>query len=151
MNTGKVPSELSIRDFRMEDYDALISFWDESGLSYRPKGRDSRDDFERQLKLGTTIYLIAEIEGKMVGTLLGTHDGRKGWINRLAVSPGQRHKGIARRLVDELEERFELLGIGIVACMVEDWNEESLEVFDKLGYKRFPGITYFTKRKNEEI
>jgi len=35
--------------------------------------------------------------------------------------------------------------------MVEDWNPMSLEVFERLGYKRHPDIVYFSKRKNPEV
>jgi ribosomal protein S18 acetylase RimI-like enzyme len=142
---------MMIRDLRIEDYDDMVKIWEESGLSYRPKGRDSREEIERQLKLPTSIFLAAEKDGKLAGVLLGTHSGRKGWINRLAVEPKFQKQGVARTLVSELEKRCFALGIGIIGSMVEDWNKASAEVFDRLGYERFDGIIYFRKRINKEI
>jgi len=140
-----------IRELTMKDYDALIRLWNDAGLLYKPQGRDKRDNIERQLKQSNTLYLIAEIDNRIVGSILGTHDSRKGWINRLAVSPSHRREGLAKRLVKEIEDRFSELGIDIMACMVEDWNTMSLQVFERLGYKRHPYIIYFSKRKNPEV
>ena len=135
----------------MDDYDALIALWKEAGLKFKPKGRDSREDIGRQLKLKTAIYLVAEVDGRMVGAVLGTHDGRKGWINRLAIIPSYQGQGVGRRLVEELERGFSELGIGIIASLVENWNKVSLEAAENYGYKKFEGVTYFTKKRDDDI
>ncbi|MFX1362997.1 MAG: GNAT family N-acetyltransferase [Promethearchaeota archaeon] len=140
-----------MRKLTAKDYDALIRLWNDAGLPYKPQGRDKREDIENQLKQPNTLYLIAEVDNVIVGSILGTHDSRKGWINRLAVSPCHRRKGLAKRLVKEVENRFSELGIDIMACMVEDWNTMSLEVFERLGYTRHPDIIYLSKRKNPGV
>ena len=48
--------------------------------------------------------------GGIVGVVLGTYDGRRGWILRLAVHPDQRRQGFATRLVQEVERRLAALG-----------------------------------------
>ncbi len=142
---------VTIREMRIEDYDALVKLWKDASLPFRPDGRDSREEIERQLGLPTSIYLMAEMEGAIVGVVLGTHDGRKGWINRLAVAPEHRGRGIARMLVEETEKRLFALGMGIVTVMIEDWNKTSAKVFKKLGYEPFEGIIYMRKRKDPGI
>jgi hypothetical protein len=62
--------------------------WQEAGIHYRPGGRESRSHLAKELEGGQAIFLVAVAEGKVVGVVLGTHDGRKGWINRLAVAKG---------------------------------------------------------------
>jgi ribosomal protein S18 acetylase RimI-like enzyme len=64
--------------------------------------------------------LVAESNGKIVGTVLGTHDGRKGWINRQAVDHVFRRKNIAKKLVSEAEKWFEESGLEIFACVIEN-------------------------------
>jgi ribosomal protein S18 acetylase RimI-like enzyme len=142
---------ITIRELRPEDYDALVALWEAAGLPYKPKGRDSREAITHQLKLPTAIYLVAELDGTMVGSVLGTHDGRKGFINRLAVDPAYRGRGIARRLVAEVERRLENLGIEIVEALIEDWNEVSMKVFERLGYVKHPDILYYSKRKHPDV
>jgi ribosomal protein S18 acetylase RimI-like enzyme len=143
--------EVQIREFCMKDFDNLIDLWGKADLVYRPKGRDRRDKIENELKKETSIFLVAEDEGNLIGSVFGTHDGRKGWINRLAVSPKYRKKSIARKLVFEVEKRFDELGLDIIACMVEGWNTDSMMVFEKLGYEKYPDVAYFTKRKNWNV
>ncbi len=140
-------ADVKIRRFRIEDYDALIALWDEARLSYRPKGRDRRDKIEKEIRHSNAVFLVAEANDKLVGSVFGTHDGRKGWINRVAVSPACRKQGIGARLVKEAEKRLEDLGIEIIACLIEDRNTVSRAVFERLGYKRHTDITYFSKRK----
>ncbi|MBE0712033.1 MAG: GNAT family N-acetyltransferase, partial [Candidatus Aminicenantes bacterium] len=76
-----------------------------------------------------------------------THDGRKGWINRLAVDAALRKRGIGAFLVREAEGWLESRGMDILACLIEDDNAVSMAVFEKLGYKKHPEIIYFAKRK----
>lgn len=140
-----------IRRIVIDDYDKLISLWDRSGLPYRPRGRDARERIARELQGPCAVFLAAEVDGGLVGAVLGTHDGRKGWINRLCVAPEHRRKGIGRSLVRAVEERLEEIGIEIVTCLVETWNEESMAFFSSLGYVRHDDIVYFSKRKSPEV
>lgn len=140
-----------IRKLRIEDYDALLDLWNQAKLPYKPKGRDRRDNIERALQQPSAVFLVAEKNEKLVGSIFGTHDGRRGWINRLAVSPSYRQQGIAAQLVKEVEMRLDAMGIEIVACMVEDWNVASMEVFKRLGYTRHSDIIYFSKRKHLDV
>jgi len=136
-----------IRKATISDYNTIVSIWEAAGLPYRPLGRDSRESIEKEMKKGFGYFLIAEVDGKVVGLVLLTHDGRKGWINRLAIIPEFRKQGIGKALVDKAESILDELGIGIYACLIEDYNKSSLEVFQKLGYNEFPGMHYLTKRK----
>ena len=142
---------VSLRPLTIDDYDGLRALWEEAGLPYRPNGRDTRENISSQMRSDCSIYLVAEEDGRMVGAVLGTHDGRKGWINRLAVAPDHRKRGIAAMLVHAVEERLLERGIEIFACQIEDWNEPSMTVFDHLGYTRHDDIIYFTKRLRPDV
>ncbi len=139
-----------IREFRIEDYDKVIALWNDCGLPYRPNGRDSRHRVEEELKQGSSLFLVAEVNGKLVGSVLGTQDGRKGWINRLSVHPSFRHRGIARKLVAEVERRFSQLGLAVVACLVMQDNTSSKRFFESIGYECYSDIAYFSKRTSPD-
>jgi ribosomal protein S18 acetylase RimI-like enzyme len=143
-----------IKRLRFSDYDELLSVWERAGLPARPKGRDSRPEMRRQMGLGTSIYLkvVANEGGKdrIVAVALGTHDGRKGWINRLAVLPEYRRRGLGRLLVNELEKRFRRMGFDIYCGLIETYNDESMAFFARLGYVRHEDIIYYSKRKSEK-
>lgn len=146
----KDPTAVSIRDLSIADYDELIRLWGEAGLPSRPQGRDSREAIARQMVGDTSIFLGAEQNGKLVAAVLGTHDGRKGWINRLAVHPTHRRRGIGRALVYAVEARLHGMGIGIIGSLIEDWNEDSMAFFARLGYLAHTDIVYFSKRRSPE-
>lgn len=143
---------MKIRKLKIKDYDELIELWQKVKLlSYRPYGRDRRDNIKNQLKQKYSIFLVAEIKGRIIGSIFGTHDGRRGWINRLAVLPDYQRQGIGARLVKAVEKQLTQQGIDIVASLIEDENQVSMKVFERLGYKKHNDIVYFSKRKNQKV
>ena len=144
-------TKIIIRKFKIKDYDKVIVLWKKTHLPYKPKGRDSRKNIAQQIKQANTIYLVAEQNNNIIGAVLGTHDSRKGYINRLAVMPVFQNKGIGRHLVKEAEKHMHKIGIGIITSLVEDWNKTSLKVFERLGYIEHKDIRYFSKRKSSQI
>lgn len=148
---GNEEKGITIRKLRIEDHGDLIALWKEAELPYKPEGRDKKENIGRELSAETAVFLVAEFNGKIIGSIFGTHDGRKGWINRLAVAPLHRRKGIAARLVQEVEKRLYDKGIEIIACLIEDWNGSSMAAFQRMGYKRHDDIIYLSKRKHKDV
>ncbi|MBN1861213.1 MAG: GNAT family N-acetyltransferase [Candidatus Thermoplasmatota archaeon] len=147
----KNKNKVIIRKMTQKDYDPIIRLWKEGNLPYRPRGRDSNKNFQRQLQQPTSLYFIAQIDNHIIGAVLGTHDGRKGWINRLVVAPSYRKRGIANLLVKEIERQLAARKIDIIACLIEEWNTSSMQVFQQLGYVKHTDILYFSKRKNKYV
>ncbi len=141
---------MTIREFRLEDYDSVIALWQHAGLLHRPHGRDSREHIARELQGHSAVFLVAEHEGMLIGSVFGTHDGRKGWINRLATAPEYRGQGVARILVADVEKRLHHMGIRIVACLIEKDSTESMQFFEKIGYTRHTDIFYYSKRESAD-
>lgn len=152
MANGTVSDGIVFRDFRPGDYGRVMELWAEGGLPLKPQGRDTRENIVRQVALPNVRFLVAEDgDGRVVGTVLATHDGRKGWINRLAVDAALRRRGLGARLVAEAERWLEAQGLDILACLIEDGNAVSMAVFESLGYKKHPEIVYFAKRKRPDV
>jgi ribosomal protein S18 acetylase RimI-like enzyme len=145
-------SEITVRTLSLEDYDRWMSVWQRAGLhSIRPQGRDSREAFSRQLASATHTMIGLELSRELIGVVLVTHDGRKGWINRLAVLPEYRRQGYAMRLVAEAEQVLCAQGMIVIAVLIEPGNDVSLALFGKLGYVELPGgMHYLTKRDSED-
>jgi ribosomal protein S18 acetylase RimI-like enzyme len=141
---------ITIRDFRLDDYEAVLRLWTEAGLPFRPLGRDRRGTVATELEGGRAVFLLAEAEGLLVGVILGTHDGRKAWINRLAIVPAFQRRGIASLLVREVETQMAALGLDITAALVESDNQVSLRFFREIGYVHDPGIEYVSRRRSPE-
>jgi ribosomal protein S18 acetylase RimI-like enzyme len=97
-----------------------------------------------------SLFLVAEADGRLVGSLLGTTDGRKGWVNRLAVNPEWQRKGVALALLMEMEKRFDQRGILVLCALIQGDNSSSIAFFRKAGYEEDPTVVYYSKRKGRE-
>ena len=145
-------SSLEIRSLAIVDYDALIDLWQRTGLSYKPKGRDAREKIAKEMAANPQGFLGMFLDGRMVAFVLATFDGRKGWINRLAVDPDFRGCGYGVRMIAEAENVLrEHFGAEIIAALVEPENEPSKQLFAKCGYKLWEGLHYFTKREHPDV
>ncbi len=140
-----------IRRLTIGDYDELIKLWERSSLPFKPKGRDNRQEIARQMNANPELFLGA-FEGRtLVGTVVGSYDGRKGWINRLAVDPDHRRQGIGQILIARIEKSLREKGARIIAALVEKSNLKSINLFEKLGYVTDKEILYLSKRESEDV
>lgn len=145
--TGK----MQIEPLSFDSYKSIIRLWKDAQLSFRPKGRDSSEEMKLQFEQDSDIILGAFESGELIGVIFGSDDGRKGWINRLAVHPDHRERKIALSLIETLEKALEKRGRKIICTLIEDWNESSFSLFNKMGYVRHDDIIYLSKRESEEI
>lgn len=149
--TGVSPDSVSFRTYVPDDYDRLISLWDAAGLPYKAAGRDAKKRIEQELMHGVGRIILAESQGMLIAAVLATHDGRKGWINRLAVLPAWRRGSIGRLLMNEAEAWLRSQGMEIFTCLIETYNHTSMAFFEKLGYCRHDDIIYFSKRLHDDV
>jgi len=139
-----------IRSAVVEDYDDILAVWSAAGLKVSRDGRDGAPAFREQLVWFADLYLVACDGDRIVGVVLGTHDLRKGWINRLAVLPEYRGRGIATALVSACDTALRGHGIHITAALVEPPNPASSRVMEKLGFRTDVAVTYFRKAAGPE-
>lgn len=141
----------SIMPVAADDYDEIVKVWREAGLSVRRSGRDARSAFVQQLSHFPDLYLKAAIYGRIVGVVFGTHDWRKGWINRLAVLPEYRRRGVGAALVLACDAAIRGHGIGIVSAFIDEDNRASAAFFEKLGYLADVPVIYYRKLDRADI
>ncbi len=146
-------SDLQLRRLNASHYSALIELWTAADLPIKAQGRDSEAEYQQQLTLPQLAFfgLFDKEADRLVATILVSHDGRKGWLNRLAVRSDYRRRGLGRRLIDHAEKWLNEQGIGIYACLIEGGNDTSLAAFQSSGYLDFDGIHYLTKRIKPDI
>jgi L-amino acid N-acyltransferase YncA len=127
-----------------------MNLWQRSGLSsQRPQGRDSREAFARQLESGVQTVLGLEKKEQLIGAVIATHDGRKGWINRLVIDADHRRQGYAKRLIAAAEQVLCTQGMRVIAALIEHENKASLALFQEEGYLS-GDVHYVSKRDTAE-
>ncbi|OGS56383.1 MAG: hypothetical protein A3K60_08585 [Euryarchaeota archaeon RBG_19FT_COMBO_56_21] len=143
----KARGKLLIRPLTAAEIPEMIEVWKASGLPYKPKGRDSLKNLKTQWNHDKELFLGAFSEAKLVGVVLASDDGRRAWINRLAVIPDARRLGVALALVVRAEKVMRSRGRRLFCVQIEEGNGDSTRFFEEAGYKREDEIFYFTKRE----
>jgi len=130
----------------------VVDVWRAAGLPYRPSGRDAPGAILAQLALPQCRFFGArDGSGRLLAVVLANHEGRKGWINRLAVRPEARRRGLARDLVAACERWLDEEGILVVAALVEGDNEDSQALFEACDYDRDDSLVYYRKVKDPSV
>jgi ribosomal protein S18 acetylase RimI-like enzyme len=123
---------LLIRDCKLEDIDAVLDLWRQAQAT--PSVTDNADNLRRAITAGPANVLLAEIQRRVVGSIIGTFDGWRGNIYRLAVHPDWRRRGIARALVAEVEKRLLQQGAKRVTALVEKNHAWATGFWQAVGY-----------------
>ena len=94
MMTETAEGSLSIRACRLEDIGVVLELWRQADAT--PSVTDTADDLRRAVAKSPAHVLVAELGGHVIGSIIGTFDGWRGNIYRLAVHPDHRRQGVAR-------------------------------------------------------
>jgi len=140
-----------VRGLREDELHKVADIWMRAGLPYRPTGRDSPENLRMQWAAQPKFFIGAFDDDVLVGVAIATDDGRKGWINRLAVVPEARGRGVAKAIVAECERIFRDMGRVVFCIMIEGENDASEHLFEGLGYKHEKDIRYYAKRLGQNL
>lgn len=95
---------------QISDYASVIALWrDCDGVSLRDA--DSPEGIEKYLQRNPALSFVALDGIDIVGTIMAGHDGKRGYIQHLAVADAARGQGIAGSLVELCLEALNLQGI----------------------------------------
>lgn len=127
-------SAISIRPFTIEDYPAVYVLWQATegvGLS----SADEEPAIAAYLARNPDLSFVAVSAGTPVGTILGGHDGRRGYIHHLAVAPAFRRQGIGRALVTRCLAGLTIEGIQKCHLFIYGENETGRAFWQALGWQ----------------
>ena len=115
------------------DYDQIIVLWTEAdGLGVRDS--DPVEGISRYLDRNPGLSFVFEKDSKIVGTIMSGHDGRRGYIQHLVVSPSERNSGIGRKLVEKCINALKEVGILKSHIHVFQTNESGQQFWKHLGW-----------------
>ncbi len=146
MRTGLVfhGGKLRLRTATVRDHGALIALWLRNGIAVRDG--DDRRGVGLMLRRNKGLSIVATMDGAIVGSVLVTWDGRRGWLHHMAVERACRRAGVASLLVAEAERRLRAMGATRVKAEVYSRNRASRALFRSMGYEQYERLLTFGKR-----
>lgn len=138
--------KIQIREFSFPaDYEAVYRLWQsiEKGIGL---GRsDTPTEVEKKASRDPDLFLVAEDNGRIAGTVIGGFDGRRGMIYHLAVDTSFRGMGIGSRLMHEVESRLRLKGCLKCYLLVMADNPEVEEYYRRRGWGHMDTVRLYGK------
>ena len=125
--------EIHIRECREDEGQAVLHLWQQAEAVTSPT--DTLDQVLVAIKHNAASFLVAESGGRIIGTVIGTFDGWRGEIYRLAVLPEFRHRGVARTLVEAVEKWMAEQGCRRITALVEKDHPWATGFWDAAGYQ----------------
>lgn len=123
-----------IRLFLIDDADYLVDILKVNG-QYDYPDVEGPKAMMRIAKCDAAIFLVAEIDGKIIGCIRATYDGSRAMIHLLSVHPEYQHCGIGRKLVKSIIKLLNGRGAPTVSVTVTN---ASKGFWDKLGFTEIP-------------
>lgn len=141
-----------------DDWEALAALLHEAYREHAQAGRNyaactqSAEETRQRCAGGTT--LLAFVRGRLAGTAT-LHEQRRhgrppsGYVSQVAVSPGFRHMGIAKRLLDRLEQMAKDKGWSVLDCNTAASARSLVAWYQRLGWQKvslrsFPATSYYS-------
>ncbi len=139
-------SEIKIREFQFPgDYQPVYDLWSSIERGVHTGRSDTPAEIEKKISRDPDLFLIAECENKIIGSVIGGYDGRRGLIYHLAVDESFRGQGIGSRLMDEVESRLRSKGCLKCYLLVTHDNPEAEIYYQHHGWYHMDTVRLFGK------
>ncbi len=130
-----------IRTLSVGDVDRVVEIDTKVLGKSRPEYWEMK--LERLEKGSPISSLVAEVDGKMMGFVIGYASGWEygvpdniGWIDTIGVDPDYQRKGLAKMLLTEMISYLKKVGVDTVYVIV-NWRDWSLlQFFDSMAFKK---------------
>ncbi len=137
---------ITIRPCHPEECAGVLDLWKEAEAT--PSATDRLEELVRLVSENSDLFLVAEDNRRLVGSIIGGWDGWRGNIYRLAVLPEYRRRGVGRALLQEAERRLSAKGARRLSILVEHEHALAISFWDSLsdtGYERDPRMVRYVK------
>ena len=139
-------SHIRLREFRFpDDYQQVYDLWSSIEKGVHVGRSDTPAEIEKKIARDPDLFLVAECEGTIVGSVIGGYDGRRGLIYHLAVREAFRKQGIGTRLMDEVEARLRAKGCRKSYLLVAENNPEAEVYYQQRGWEPMTAVHLFGK------
>ena len=141
--------EVHILRMTIQDYDAVRALWMTiQGFGIRALD-DSREDIQRFIERNPTTSVVAEKDGRIIGSILCGSDGRQGALYHVCVAREYRRQGIGTRMVGYCMQQLKSMGINKVGLIAFTKNDVGNAFWNQIGWKK-SDVNYYEFVLNEK-
>ena len=138
-----------VRIMTIEDYEGLYALWKKiKGFGIRSID-DSKEGVARFLKRNPTTSVVAEKDGRIVGSILCGHDGRRGCLYHVCVDEDYRRHGIGKRMVVFAMKALKEEKINKVSLIAFTENDIGNAFWNEIGWTKREDLNYYEFTLNE--
>lgn len=128
-----------IREFDLSrDFEAVLALWRAAAPGVNVGPSDTAEELAKKLARDPDLFLVMEAEDRIVASVIGGFDGRRGMVYHLAVAADQRGRDLGTALMTELEARLRAKGCRKCYLLVKPDNLGVLAFYRKLGWGEMP-------------
>ena len=139
-----------VRIMTIEDYEGVYALWQKiKGFGIRSID-DSKEGVARFLKRNPTTSVVAEKDGRIVGSILCGHDGRRGCLYHVCVDEDYRRHGIGKRMVVFAMKALKEEKINKVSLIAFTENDIGNAFWNTIGWTERLDLNYYDFTLNEE-
>ena len=139
---------MEIREYQESDEKDVIELWFKCDLVL--PGSNPKQDIERKLKVDRDLFLVGNVNGKIIASVMGGYEGHRGCANLLAVDPEYQRKGYGRLMMKAVEQRIKEKGCPRINLQVRSANKGVIEFYQAIGYTDDNVIGLGKRLKEEE-
>ncbi len=133
---GSLPDRLVVREFHFpDDFPKVLDLWKNAGPGIHLRRSDEPQEIAKKLQRDPDLFLLAEVNGLIIGSVLGGFDGRRGMVYHLAVEQSMRQRGIGSLLMQELEKRLKHKGCIRTYLLVTRDNLDAIHFYEAQGWE----------------
>ena len=114
------------------DQKEVIDIWQKCGLV--TDKNDPVADIIRKTTHSPDLFIVGKINGKIIATVMGGYEGRRGWINLLCVAPSSQRTGHGRMIMDHIENLLFKAGCPKINLQIRITNQQAIKFYESLGY-----------------
>jgi ribosomal protein S18 acetylase RimI-like enzyme len=141
-----VASSIHIREFQFPaDYEQVYQLWESIEKGVHVGRSDTSDEIKKKIARDPDLFLVAESNDRIIGSVIGGFDGRRGLIYHLAVSTSFRGKGVGSCLMDEVESRLQAKGCLKCYLLVTEDNLEVADYYQRRGWQPMDAVHLYGK------
>jgi len=123
---------MKTREYAEKDQTQVVELWKKCGLTV-PQNNPYKD-IDRKLKVDPDLFLVGEIDKKIVATVMGGYEGHRGWINYLAVDPVYQKQGLGKQIMAVVENRLKDKGCPKINLQVRESNIDAIKFYMAIGF-----------------